>query len=142
MQKSLSEIIHEVALDNNPKGLAEEMGKPYSTFMREINPYDDGAKVGAESLIPFTRATGDFAAIDFIETALGRVAFVIPKPAPGHEAIHQQLSKSLTEFGEFVAAVGDSIADGTITEAEKERCRKEGYELHQALARLIYMLRR
>ena len=33
------------------KSVAEAVGKPYSTLMREINPYDKGAKLGVETFM-------------------------------------------------------------------------------------------
>ena len=138
--KSLEEVMHNIALRNNSKAIAEELNKPYSTFMREINPLDDGAKLAASALIPFTRSTGDFGAIDYIESALGRVAFELPKKRPGKEAIHRGLSRMIKEFADLVKAVGDSMADSKVNDEELEKCRTEGREVIQEVARMLYIL--
>ena len=39
------------------KAVAVKIGKPYSTMMREVNPNDKGAKVGADTLMDIVRAT-------------------------------------------------------------------------------------
>lgn len=42
------------------KAIAEEIGKPYSTLKRELNEFDEGAKLGAELLLPLMLAcSGD-----------------------------------------------------------------------------------
>lgn len=48
MRSDLIKILHNLVLDNPTpaKVLAKEIGKPYSTLLREINPYDTGAKLG------------------------------------------------------------------------------------------------
>ena len=40
------------------KSVAEAVGKPYSTLMREINPYDKGAKLGVETFMAIIETTG------------------------------------------------------------------------------------
>ena len=58
----LCEIIQEVVLTSklSPREIAERIGKPYSTLMRECNPNDDCAKVGVETLLLIMEATGDY----------------------------------------------------------------------------------
>ena len=53
MVSELSTLIHNLVLDNPvpAKDLAKAIGKPYSTLLREVNPYDTGAKLGAETLL-------------------------------------------------------------------------------------------
>lgn len=139
--KTLAETIQDMVMANNPKAIAEELGKPYSTFMREINPDDHGAKVGADTLIGLTRATGNFSAIDYIEHSLNRVAYRLPSRPVGHEALHAQLAKAMSEFGQLLDAMGDGLEDGTLSPDERARCATEGLELMAALARLVYMLK-
>ena len=138
--KSFEEVIHELVMANNAKAIAEELNKPYSTFMREVNPHDFDAKFGASCLIPLTRATGDFAAIDYIEQALGRVAFVLPKKKMASNQMYEKVASMTKEFGELLAAVGESLHDGHISEEELDRCKKEGYETLQALAHMMEAL--
>ena len=46
MVSELSTLIHNLVLDNPvpAKDLAKAIGKPYSTLLREVNPYDTGAR--------------------------------------------------------------------------------------------------
>ena len=73
MLSELNKIVHELVL-NNPlpaKALAKEIGKPYSTLLREINPYDGGAKLGVETLLEIMRLTGNVEPLMFMARELG-----------------------------------------------------------------------
>ena len=66
-------ILHELVLDNPvpAKDLAKSIGKPYSTLLREVNPYDTGAKLGAETLLQIMTQTGDLKPLEFMASSLG-----------------------------------------------------------------------
>ena len=53
------------------KAVAVKIGKPYSTMMREVNPNDKGAKVGADTLMDIVRATKDISPLGFMAKELG-----------------------------------------------------------------------
>jgi len=73
MSGELSKIIHTVILESRipAKVLAQKLGKPYSTLLREINPYDMGAKLGVETFMEILKLTGDTAPIEFMARELG-----------------------------------------------------------------------
>ena len=50
---------------------AKSIGKPYSTLLREVNPYDTGAKLGAETLLQIMTQTGDLKPLEFMASSLG-----------------------------------------------------------------------
>lgn len=61
MNINLEEITHNMVV-NGPmpaKDIAKAVGKPYATFMRELNPNDGAAKLGANTFIRILEATGD-----------------------------------------------------------------------------------
>ena len=49
MANDLISSIHDLVLESplGAKAIAQAVGKPYSTLLREVNPYDTGAKLGA-----------------------------------------------------------------------------------------------
>ena len=51
--------------------IARAIGKPYSTLMREVNPYDTGAKLGADTLLQIMLVTGDVQPLEFMAEKLG-----------------------------------------------------------------------
>ena len=44
---------------------------PISTLLREVNPYDTGAKLGAETLLQIMTQTGDLKPLEFMASSLG-----------------------------------------------------------------------
>ncbi len=81
MRSDLVKIVHSVVLDSHipAKALAKEVGKPYSTLLREINPYDAGAKLGVETLLLIMRCTGNTKPLEFMAEQLGYE--LVPKRA-------------------------------------------------------------
>ncbi|MCT4534551.1 phage regulatory CII family protein [Halodesulfovibrio sp.] len=80
MRSELTKIVHELVL-NSPipaKALAKEIGKPYSTLLREVNPYDAGAKLGVETLMDIMKKTGNVEPLEYIAQEMG-FAIVDPK---------------------------------------------------------------
>ena len=73
MVSELSTLIHNLVLDNPvpAKDLAKAIGKPYSTLLREVNPYDTGAKLGAETLLQIMMQTGDTKPLEYMAGKLG-----------------------------------------------------------------------
>lgn len=73
MNGDLSKIIHSVILESHipAKALANQLGKPYSTLLREVNPYDEGAKLGVETFVQILKITGDTTPIEYIADELG-----------------------------------------------------------------------
>lgn len=73
MVSELSTLIHNLVLDNPvpAKDLAKAIGKPYSTLLREVNPYDAGAKLGAETLLQIMAQTGDTKPLEYMASKLG-----------------------------------------------------------------------
>ncbi len=85
MQSEFSTLIHNLVLDNPvpAKDLARAIGKPYSTLLREVNPYDSGAKLGAESLLRIMAVTGNYKPLEFMASKLG-LELVIPEGQVPH----------------------------------------------------------
>lgn len=69
----VTRIVQQSILDGgkSAKQVAREIGKPYSTMLREANPYDVTAKVGVETLLDIMRATGDPAPLAYMARVLG-----------------------------------------------------------------------
>ena len=59
MSANLISAVHDLVLESGlgAKNIAAAVGKPYSTLLREVNPFDDGAKLGAETLVDIMRVT-------------------------------------------------------------------------------------
>lgn len=53
------------------KEVAKGVGKLYPTLMREVNPYDKGAKLGADTLIQIMQITKDIAPLEYMAKEVG-----------------------------------------------------------------------
>ncbi|MDL2317086.1 amino acid-binding protein [Desulfovibrio sp. OttesenSCG-928-A18] len=73
MNTELNKLIHAMILDSHmpAKVIAKQIGKPYSTLLREVNPYDGGAKLGVETFLEIIKLTGDTACIEYMVEELG-----------------------------------------------------------------------
>lgn len=69
----LTRIVHTSILESPTpaKVIASKIGKPYSTLLREVNPYDEGAKLGVETLLQILKITGDTAPLEYMASELG-----------------------------------------------------------------------
>lgn len=69
----LTKIVHTVVLEDlkPARKLAEEIGKPYSTLLREVNPYDQSAKLGIETLLDIMHCTGNVTPLEYMAKQLG-----------------------------------------------------------------------
>lgn len=79
MAGEFAKLTHRAILGNPVplKVLAKRIGKPYSTLLREVNPYDQGAKLGVETFIEIVKITGEISLIEHIANEFGLA--VVPK---------------------------------------------------------------
>lgn len=75
MDNALVNSVHDLVLESpmGAKGLAQAVGKPYSTMLREVNPYDAGAKLGAETLLSIMKVTGNIAPLRIMASEMGYI---------------------------------------------------------------------
>lgn len=71
--KSLISTMQSVVLesDMSAREIAEKIGKPYPTLLRELNPYDQRAKLGMDTFFDIVRATGNVEPLRRIAEELG-----------------------------------------------------------------------
>lgn len=73
MDENLTRMLHNAVLSGPmpAKALAHEIGKPYSTLMRELNPYDTGAKLGVDTMFAILKHTRDITPLEYMANHLG-----------------------------------------------------------------------
>ena len=71
--KSVTKVVQDCILDSGiqAKVVAERINKPYSTLMREINPFDASAKLGAETLLDIMKVTDDVRPLKYMASEMG-----------------------------------------------------------------------
>lgn len=73
MNNTLVNSVHDLVLESplGAKNIAQAVGKPYSTLLREVNPYDAGAKLGAETLMTIMKITGNVSPLMLMAKEMG-----------------------------------------------------------------------
>jgi hypothetical protein len=147
---TLKDTIHRTVHGNkkSARAIAEELAMNYGILIRCSLPDPEESDTGSgcsfplKRLIPLIRCTNDYQILDYIEDALGRVAIPIPKEEITVAGCCRLTMHSVAEFGQLVAEMEKACADRRITDIERERILKEGYEAIQAIVHLLESVRR
>ncbi|WP_428562452.1 MAG: phage regulatory CII family protein [Solidesulfovibrio sp. DCME] len=93
MQKGIQDLILRMVHNSlRPiKSIAEEVGKPYSTLMRELDPEDRGAKLGVEMLLPLMRACDSTLPLRFLAEGMGHRVVSVRDIEPDKPTFHEEL---------------------------------------------------
>lgn len=72
-EKSLTKKMQDVVLEGRipAKEVCTQIRKPYSTLLRELNPFDNHAKLGAETMFDIVKTTRNVAVLEFMAEELG-----------------------------------------------------------------------
>lgn len=72
-ERNVTKVVQDCILDSGiqAKVVADKINKPYSTLMREINPFDASAKLGAETLLEIMKVTHDIRPLKFMADEMG-----------------------------------------------------------------------
>jgi hypothetical protein len=137
---SLTEIIHELVVSGPvpAKAVAEAIGKPYNTLLRELNPEDAGAKVGVELLVPLMRTTGSLEPLHHLAQVMGCALIELPKGPVCLDHAKSAALNAVAEFGQVVEAFNDAAYDGHINPAEFARIEREAYEAIKAIQSFLH----
>lgn len=129
LREALYDMVHRSKIP--AKAQAEELGISYSYLCNASNPNleGEGFDYQLRLLIPHTRITENFSALDFIEQSLGRVAIQIPKAIPSTADMVAAFSKTTSEFGDLAKEIGEALQDGRVEQSEYQRLEREGWEL-------------
>lgn len=70
---NVTKITQEMVLNGSlpAKEIADQVGKPYSTMLRELNPYDIKAKLGVETFMSILKSTGNVEPLKAMAAELG-----------------------------------------------------------------------
>lgn len=73
------------------KSLADLVGKPYSTFKREIDIEDRGAKLGIELLVPLMQACNSIAPLRHMSVTMGYRVSSMREIRPDKQTLYEEL---------------------------------------------------
>lgn len=139
---TLLEKIQTIVCEYGAEAMAQELGKPYKTLMRELNPNDEGAKLGLMTFLQILHISNNYSPLDMIAMKFRKVLFDIPMSQINPAEVFARLSCVLRNMGDFIRKVGKIsclTSEGNIAIVEKEKCilNKQGHDLLQALAALL-----
>ena len=130
LREALADLVHRSDLKAGAQ--AEFLGISYSYLCNAANPNLDGQGFDYQLrlLIPHTTLTSNFSVLDFLEQAVGRVAFAPPADRRRLPAdLRQGLLLITKELGEAVAALERGLKDGKLSAGEVAMCRKELFDV-------------
>lgn len=90
------------------KEIAIRIDKKPETLNREINPHDDGAKLGVTTLMAMMKTTGSSAPLAYMAAMMGLRLVDIDGADPDKTSIHAELCDDIPAL----AAYHESILDG------------------------------
>ncbi|WP_272699359.1 phage regulatory CII family protein [Desulfovibrio sp. Fe33] len=72
-EKNLTKKMQDLVLDGRipAKDVSRAIKKPYSTLLRELNPFDAHAKLGAETMFAIVKATRNISILEFMAREMG-----------------------------------------------------------------------
>ena len=118
------------------KQIADDLGISYSYLASAGNPNLEEFHFQLKHLIPLTKATGNYDTLDYIERALGRVAFVVPTIRGNISEVAEEVSAVTLEFSHLMREMSESLRDGVVHSHEWPAIAKECEHLISRVARL------
>lgn len=111
---------------NRLPAMAKTMQRDYNYLAKAFSPFADTHPLRGDLLVPATLASGDtpaernYTLLDWMEQAVGRVAFVLPQVGVGGgDATGVRLTQqAIQDFGQLLATSGEALADGRLTPEE------------------------
>lgn len=107
MRADILEVVNAM-IDESPKGLAqiaEEIGKPYPTLKRELNEFDDGAKLGVMALLPLMRVCDSIAPLAYLAARMGCRVVPLDEADPDGEDMDEECLQGFQAVSALVSAI-------------------------------------
>lgn len=107
MKDELQRVVLEM-VQNCPvpmKNIADELGKPYSTLMRELDPGDRGAKLGIELLVPMMKICNSVAPLRYMAGVMGYRVASMREISPDKCTFHEELLDTYQALVEYHRAM-------------------------------------
>lgn len=107
--EAVYQVVHRSAIE--PKEIADRLGLGTSTLYNAANPDMDEPQLCHKHIIPITNLTDNFAILDYMEHACGRVAFEIPHIKGNFSEVVGEVSLLTQEFSKLLKDVSEDLAD-------------------------------
>lgn len=125
---TLTEVIRDCLIYDAPKvplkAVAAELNKPYFTLCRELNVDDDGAKLGADLILPIMLKTGDTRPLEWLAARMGYVIFPVEAIKPDRESWEGEHVQDGHRFGEMSRLMDEGATPDEVDAAKRELIRE------------------
>ncbi len=107
MPKAIYEVIKAMVEGSQKpvKALARELDKPYPTFMRELNPEDQGAKLGVEVLLPLMKACNSVMPLRYLASRMHQRVVSLRDITPDKNSLLEEMLTTYPALAEFHQAI-------------------------------------
>lgn len=138
--KAAYDVAHDFP-DRGAVGLAARLDKNAGTFLNELSPGCETAKLGLGTALAMTLATKDYRILYAFADTCGHLAF--PKPDFSRVSDAALLDMFLVRdeaAGRFAETVRLALADGSVSRAELSRIRERAHSYAAAVLEIVARL--
>lgn len=116
---TLTEIVRDMVFNSGvpAKAIAAELQKSYPTFLRELNPDDDGAKLGADTLKTIMETCGNVTPLRHLAMQLGYRLMPLAGVTPDKATVAEEVNDDVQALAPLQAALLD-VEKTTLEDAE------------------------
>jgi len=116
---TLTEIVRDMVFNSGvpAKSIAQELRKSYTTFLRELNPDDDGAKLGADALKIIMEKCKEVTPLRHLAMQLGYRLMPLTGVTPDKATLSEEVNDDVQVLAPLQAALLD-VQNTTLEDAE------------------------
>ena len=118
--------------------LAPRLGMSGSILSNKVNPNINTHHLTLAEALRITTLTGDMRILHAMCSELHHMA--IPLPTVGDEDVMTAMTSTIAEFGDYLKAASDALADGKVTKLELRKIGKEMGDLMAQAGKLMHLL--
>lgn len=138
------EAAYRTAHDHQPQGavgLARRLGKNPGTFLNELNPGQEGHKLGLGDATAMQTVSGDHRILHAMAHTLGEVCFALPDMhAVSDQCLLGHITKIGAESGDFYRVLHIALADGKFSRRDYRQVKQEAMEYIAAIAEAVHRI--
>jgi hypothetical protein len=115
--------IHETVLEAGPKTLAHLMGMSHTALLNRSNPNDDTHRLTIEQFLQVLVHSNDMRALKALAAEFGYD--LVPREQVRSQNLTGALLQMSAEVADVTRAVADALADGRVSQTEKQAIKRE-----------------
>lgn len=134
-------VAHDFAPDG-AVGLARKLGRNAGTFLNQLNPAQETAKLGLGDAVAMSISAADFRILHAFADSCGFIAVAKPDFSRVSDAsLLEMLLRRDREEGEFAQVLAAALDHGDLTPAKLSEIGEEAYQAVAAMLELVERLK-